>query len=131
MIISATTGSDILKTTDLLPMSSQRYGHSITINALIKIIAHHPIFRERPSIFYTIKVKKGKETSVSSMVTIVLIKPKKQFIKDMIKEIRPNHGPWFEVTQLLHNCNEAFYDSAAALRQVRIAFLTCCVMNAF
>jgi hypothetical protein len=33
----------------------------------------------------------------------------------MIKDIRPNHGPWFEVTQLFHNCNEAINDSAAAL----------------
>ncbi len=37
----------------------------------------------------------------------------KQLIKDMIQEKRPDHGPWLEVTQLLHNSDEAFNDSAA------------------
>ncbi len=57
MIDSAKTGSDIIKITDLLLNSSQCYGHSITMNALIKIMIHHPIFRERSSMFYTVKVK--------------------------------------------------------------------------
>jgi len=38
MIDSATTGNDILKVTDLLPNSSQRYGPSIAMNAFIRII---------------------------------------------------------------------------------------------
>jgi hypothetical protein len=42
----------------------------------------------------------------------------KQLLKDMIKEVNPEHGPWFELTQLLHNCDKAFNDSAAALHQV-------------
>jgi hypothetical protein len=117
MIDSATTGSDVIKITDLLPNSSQRYGHSITMNAMIKIVIHHPIFRERSSLFYTVKVKKGKETSVPSTFTS-LNQANKQLIKDMIHKIRPDHGPWLEVTQLLHNCDEAFNDSAAALWQI-------------
>jgi hypothetical protein len=44
MLESAKTGSDILKVADLLPNSSQRDGHSITMNALIKIIVRHLIF---------------------------------------------------------------------------------------
>jgi hypothetical protein len=116
MIDSATTGSDIIKITDLLPNSSQQYGHSITMNAMIKIMIHHPIFRERSSMFYTVKVKKGKETSVLSTFTS-LNQANKQLIKDMIHEIRPDHGPWLEMTQLLRNCDEAFNDSAAALWQ--------------
>jgi hypothetical protein len=45
MIKSAATGSDIHKVTNLLSNTSQRYGHSITRNALIKIIIYHLIFR--------------------------------------------------------------------------------------
>jgi hypothetical protein len=66
MIDSTTTGHDILKVTDLLPNTFQKYGHSTTMNALIKIIVRL-IFREQSSIFYTIKVKKGKESSVPPM----------------------------------------------------------------
>jgi len=66
LINNATTGTDLLKIFDLLPNSSQRYGHSLSMNALIKIIIRHPVFRERASIFNTIKIKKGKETTVPS-----------------------------------------------------------------
>jgi hypothetical protein len=57
-------------------------------------------------------VKNGKETGVPSMFTS-LNQANKQLIKDMIQEKRPDHGPWLEVTQLLHNSDEAFNDSAA------------------
>jgi hypothetical protein len=63
MVDSATTGTDLLKLIDLLPNSSQYYGHSITMNALIKIIICHPSFREWSDHFYCIKVKKGEEQS--------------------------------------------------------------------
>ena len=61
LINNATTGTDLLKIFDLLPNSSQRYGHSLSMNALIKIITRHPVFCERASIFNTVKIKKGKK----------------------------------------------------------------------
>jgi hypothetical protein len=33
-------------------------------------------------------------------------------------EVNPTNGPWWELTQLLRNCEEAFNDSAASLHQV-------------
>jgi hypothetical protein len=38
MVDGIITGTDLLKLVDLLPNSSQHYGHSIAMNALIKII---------------------------------------------------------------------------------------------
>jgi hypothetical protein len=37
-------------------------------------------------------------------------------LKDTVKELSPTHGPWHEVVQLLCHCNEAFDDSAAAIK---------------
>lgn len=117
LINNATTGTDLLKIFDLLPNSSQRYGHSLSMNALIKIITRHPVFRERASIFNTVKIKKGKETTVPS--TFISLSPtNKQLLKGFVAEVNPTNGPWWELTQLLRNCEEAFNDSAASLRQV-------------
>jgi len=41
MVENASIGGDLLKITNLLPNSSQRYGHSITMNAIVKIISRH------------------------------------------------------------------------------------------
>jgi hypothetical protein len=41
-----------------------------------------------------------------------LTRGKRQLIKYMIQPIYPDHGRWFEVTQILHNCDEAFNDFA-------------------
>jgi hypothetical protein len=56
MITRAATGRDLLPIIDLLPDSSQCYGHSITMNAVM-----NSAFRDN---FYTLKVEKVKETKV-------------------------------------------------------------------
>jgi hypothetical protein len=58
MIDSATQGEDLLRVIDLLPNSSQRYGHSLTMNAIVKIIARHATFKDRCTTFYTIKKRR-------------------------------------------------------------------------
>jgi hypothetical protein len=63
---SATTGGDFLNIVNLLPNSSQCYGHSLTMNAIIKIICRHSTFKDRCTGFYTTKVKAGKEMKVVS-----------------------------------------------------------------
>jgi hypothetical protein len=72
MVDSTTTGSELLKLIDLLPNSSQRYGHSITMNALVKIIIHQPSFCAWSDHLYCVKVKKGKETRVASTFTSLI-----------------------------------------------------------
>jgi hypothetical protein len=100
MLTRATTGQDFLPLIDLLPNSSQCYGHSITMNAIMKI----------------------KETKVPAK------KKKVPEMYNMVKQLSPTHGPWHEVVQLLHNCDEAFNDSAAALRLVGMpAYHTACL----
>jgi hypothetical protein len=85
-------GTDLLKIFDLLPNSSQRYGHSLSMNALIKIIIRHPVFCERASIFHTVKIKKGKETAVPS--TFISLSPtNKQLLKGFVAEVNPANGP--------------------------------------
>jgi hypothetical protein len=116
---NSTSGRDLLKLTYLLPNSSQRYGHSLTINAIVKIMFHHPMFWDQSFIFCALKVRTCEDTSVSATFTS-LNQANKQLLKDMIKEVNPNHGPWCELTQLLHDCDEAFNDSAATLCQVRM-----------
>ena len=44
LIDSASIGEDLVTIIELLPNSSQRYGHSITMNAVLKIISWHALF---------------------------------------------------------------------------------------
>jgi hypothetical protein len=66
LIEKALEGGDLLKVINLLPNSSQRYGYSITMNAIVKIICHHATFKDRCTALYTTKVKSSKETRVVS-----------------------------------------------------------------
>ena len=114
MIESATTGGDFLNIINLLPNSSQRYGHSSTMNAIIKIICRHSTFKDQCMGFYTTKVKAGKETKVVSTYNM-LNQSNKELLRMMIQEMTPSNGPWFEVVNLLKLCDEAFNESAAAV----------------
>jgi arsenate reductase-like glutaredoxin family protein len=64
MVENASEGGDISKILNLLPNSSQRYGHALTMNALVKILCRHPSFKDRCTTFYTTKMKAGKKTNV-------------------------------------------------------------------
>jgi hypothetical protein len=116
MIESATTGGDFLNIINLLPNSSQHYGHSLTMNAIIKIICQHSTFKDRCTGFYTTKVKAGKETKVVSTYNM-LNQSNKELLCMMIREMTPSNGPWFEVVNLLKLCDEAFNEPAAAVSQ--------------
>jgi hypothetical protein len=88
----------------------------------MKIISCDSAFRSNCDNFYSTKVKKGKETKVPAK------KKKVPEMYNMVKQLSPTHGPWHEVVQLLHNCDEAFNDSAAALRLVGMpAYHTACL----
>jgi hypothetical protein len=67
----------------------------------------HPSFREWSDHLYCVKVKKGKETRVASMFSS-LNQVHKQLFKSLLQELKPDNGPWFEVTQVLQNCDEVF-----------------------
>jgi hypothetical protein len=114
MIESATTGGDFLNIINLLPNSSQRYGHSLTMNAIIKIICWHSTFKNWCTGFYTTKVKAGKETKVVSTYNM-LNQSNKELLRMMKREMTPSNGPWFEVVNLLKLCDEAFNESTAAV----------------
>jgi hypothetical protein len=66
MVETTSDGGDFLKIINLLPDSSQLYGHSLTMNAIIKIISRHTTFKDRCTGFYTTKIKSGKEMKVAS-----------------------------------------------------------------
>jgi hypothetical protein len=57
LIDKATIGTDLLKFIDLLPNCSQQYGHSLTMNALTKIIICHPLFHDRASTLIPSRLK--------------------------------------------------------------------------
>jgi hypothetical protein len=114
MVETASDGGDFIKIINLLPNSSQRYGHSITMNAIIKIICHHTTFKDWCMGFYTTKIKSGKERKVASTYN-TLNQSNKELLRSMIREITPSNGPWFEITKLLKLCDEAFNESAASI----------------
>ena len=66
LIDSASEGADLIRIINLLPNSSQRYGHSLTMNAVVKIISRYSTFKDRCAAFYTTRMKGGKETRVVS-----------------------------------------------------------------
>jgi hypothetical protein len=116
LIDSASVGADLIQIINLLPNSSQRYGHSLTMNAVVKIITRSSTFKDRCTAFYTMKMKGGKETRVVSTYNI-LNQSNKENLRAMMREITPVNGPWFEVIQLLCHCDEVFNESAAAVTQ--------------
>jgi hypothetical protein len=64
LIDGASKGEDLLRIIELLPNSSQRYGHSLTMNAVMKIISRHATYKDRCTSFYTMKKSGGRETCV-------------------------------------------------------------------
>jgi hypothetical protein len=63
---NASNGNDLFDVLALLPNTAQRWGSSITMNAIIKILCHSPIFKDQCDSFYAVKVKKGMEAKVPS-----------------------------------------------------------------
>jgi hypothetical protein len=83
MVKAASDGGDFLKVINLLPNSSQQYGHSLTMNAVINIICRHATFKDRCTRFYTTKIKSGKETKVVSTYN-TLNQSNKELLRCMI-----------------------------------------------
>jgi len=100
MVEAASDGGDFLKVINLRPNSLQRYGHSLTMNAIIKIICRHAMFKDRCTGFYTTKIKSGKETKTVSTYN-TLNQSNKELLRSMIREVTPS--------------NEAFNESTAAV----------------
>jgi hypothetical protein len=117
MLERASSGQELLPIVDLLPNSSQKYGHSIAMNVIIKLIGRQSAFRDNCEFLYTFKAKKGQETRVPATYTSLSLS-NKMLLKDMVKQLSPTHGPWHEVVQLLGHCDKAFDDSAAAIKHV-------------
>jgi hypothetical protein len=114
---SASNSNDLLGVLALLPNTAQRWGHSITMNAIIKILCHSPIFKDQCNSFYAVKVKNGVETKVPS--TFNSLSPSLQSaLFNVVSQVSPTNGPWEQVTQLLRHCKEAFDESAAAAKML-------------
>jgi hypothetical protein len=114
MVENASEGGDFLKILNLLPNSLQRYGHSLTMNAIIKILCCHPTSKVHCTGFYTTKMKGGKETKVVSTFS-TLNQSNKELLRSIIREMTPSHRPWFEVINIFKLCNEAFNESASSI----------------
>ncbi len=114
---NASSGNDLLDVLALLPNIAQRWGHSITMHAIIKILCHKPIFKDQCDLFYAVKVKKGMETNVPS--TFNSLCPSLQSaLFNLLSQVSPTNGPWEQVTQLLHHCEETFDESVAAAKKL-------------
>ena len=86
------------------------------MNAVIKILCHSPTFKDECESFYAVKVKKGVETKVPS--TFIGLSPSLQdAVFSVVSQLTPTHGPWEQVTKLLHQYDAAFNESAAAIKQ--------------
>jgi hypothetical protein len=69
---------------------------SITMNAVIKIIARAPVFHDETACLYTTKQKNGHEVK-APLTFSALSKDTQAFVKNLIKRLKPDYGPWFEV----------------------------------
>jgi hypothetical protein len=92
----ASAGEALLELIDLLPNSAQKYGHSITMNAVIKLIARAPVFCDDTACLYTTKQKNGREVKVP-LTFSASSKDTQAFVKSLIKRLKPDYGTWFEV----------------------------------
>jgi hypothetical protein len=117
LVEAASNGGDFIKIINLLPNSSQRYGHSLTMNAIIKIISRDATFKDRCTGFFSTKIKSGKETKVVSTYNN-LNQSNKELLQGMIREVTPSNGPWFEIINLLKLCDEAFNESASSISRI-------------
>jgi hypothetical protein len=60
---SASNGNDLLDVLTLLPNTAQRWGHSITMNAIITIFCRTPIFKDQCDSFY--EKRCGNKSSIN------------------------------------------------------------------
>ena len=96
---NASNGNDFLGVLTLLPNTAQRWGHSITMNAIIKIWCRSPIFKDQCDSFYAVKVKKGAETKVPS--TFNSLSPSLQSaLFNVASQVSPTNG----LGNKLHSC---------------------------
>jgi hypothetical protein len=86
------------------------------MNAVIKIFCRSPIFKDQYVSSYAVKVKKGVEAKVPSSFNS-LSPSLQRALFNWVSQVSPTNGPWEQVTQLLCHCEEAFDESAAAVKQ--------------
>jgi hypothetical protein len=65
-IDASSNGQQLLDIIDLLPISAQCYGHSLTMNSIIKIFSKHPVFHEQCNPLFVVKHNNGKNVRVMS-----------------------------------------------------------------
>jgi hypothetical protein len=92
----ASADEALLELIDLLQNSAQKYRHSITLNVVIKILARVPVSHYETACLYTTKQKNGHEVKVP-LTFSALSKDTQAFVKNLIKRLKPDYGPWFEV----------------------------------
>jgi hypothetical protein len=89
------------------------------MNTIIKILCRSPVFKGQCDSFYAVKVKKDVETKAPS--TFNSLSPTLQSaLFNVLSQVSPNNGPWEQVIQFLHHCEEAFDESAAAAKQANM-----------
>jgi hypothetical protein len=117
LVDNATTGNDLLRIIDLLPNSPLKSGHSITMNAIIKLLCRHSRFQENASVLMVPKIKKGVETMTTSTFTN-LSNELKTHVRNLVSCVTPVHGPWLDIKHILRACNVAFEESVIYNRKI-------------
>jgi hypothetical protein len=109
---SATNGIQLLELLTFLPNTAQRWGHSITMNAVIKILCCSPTFKDQCEPFYAVKAKKGVDKG-----SINLHWSHQSAVFNAVTQLTPTYGPCDQVRQLLRHCDEAFNESTVSVKQ--------------
>jgi hypothetical protein len=78
-INEASDGQHLLDIINLLPNSAQHYGHSLTMNAIIKIISRHLVFCEQSNPLFVTKHKSRKDVQVTATFSSLSKKKHKSF----------------------------------------------------
>ena len=85
-LIDAATGrTDLTRIIELLPNSSHRYGHSSTMNAVVKLIARHATFKDRSAQCTTFDVNQLLDGNIRSKITQLLTNYNVLFLSSWLK----------------------------------------------
>ncbi len=82
-INEASDGQHLLDIINLLPNSARHYGHSLTMNAIIKTISRHLVFCEQSNPLFVTKHKSRKDVQVTATFSS-LSKETQVFLKCLV-----------------------------------------------
>jgi hypothetical protein len=106
IIDDAMDRNDLLALTEKLLISPKSYGHSLTMNGIVKLICRHPMFADQKHKL--MNIKKGGTNPTPSTFIGLSHEMKSRNVKYLITTISPVGGPWTEIVAALRKSSLGF-----------------------